>query len=93
MYIHLLYLGELLKELKWDPLKNEWLKRTRGISFEEIILERLLAVKEHPQRPMQRLMLFEREGYVWCVPYMENDQWIFLKTLYPSRKFTTMFRK
>lgn len=30
----------------------------------------------------------ELNGYIWIVPYVKHGNEIFLKTLYPSRKFT-----
>ncbi|NNN07283.1 MAG: toxin [Elusimicrobia bacterium] len=74
--------------IRWDPLKNEWLKRTRGISFEDILRAPFVAIEQHPKRPNQKLMLFEREGYIWVVPYVENGEEVFLKTLFPSRMYT-----
>lgn len=38
-------------------------------------------------------MLFEYRGYVWVVPYVADENEIFLKTLYPSRKYTTLHKK
>ncbi|OGX27370.1 MAG: hypothetical protein A2705_02000 [Omnitrophica WOR_2 bacterium RIFCSPHIGHO2_01_FULL_52_10] len=81
-----------MKELKWDLLKNERLKRARGVSFEELIQSRLVSIKEHPQRPDQKIMLFELKGYIWIVPFVEDADHIFLKTLYPSRKFTRLYK-
>ena len=39
-------------------------------------------------RPHQKLMLFERRGYIWVVPYVRTKDKIFLKTLFPSRAYT-----
>ena len=74
--------------IRWDPLKSEWLKRVRGVSFEDILRARFIAIEEHPKRPHQSLMLFEHEGYIWTVPYVRSGEDIFLKTLYPSRVYT-----
>ena len=38
-------------------------------------------------------MLFKLKGYIWIVPYVEEKDYIFLKTLYPSRKFTKLYKK
>jgi hypothetical protein len=73
---------------RWDPLKNEWLKRTRGVSFEEITSCKLVAKDGHPRWAHQRLMLFERDGYIWVVPCVEQGGDCFLKTAFPSRKYT-----
>ena len=75
-------------EIKWSILKNERLKKTRGISFEEILEAQLIGIKKHPARKNQRIMLFKHKGYVWVVPYSIEGDCIFLKTLFPSRKYT-----
>jgi len=52
---------------------------------------KLIDMTEHPKRPGQYLMLFEHKNYVWVVPCVEQGDDIFLKTLYPSRKYTRMY--
>jgi hypothetical protein len=81
-----------MEEVRWNLLKNERLKRTRGVSFEELIQVKLIAVKEHPHRVHQRMMLFERKGYIWVVPFVSSGDAIFLKTLFPSRKYTQLYK-
>ena len=49
--------------IRWDPLKSEWLKRTRGMSFEEIVSAKFVGITEHPKRSHQKLMLFELDGF------------------------------
>ncbi len=82
-----------MKDIRWSQLKSERLKKTRGVSFEEIISSELVAVKSHPKRADQSIMLFNLKGYIWIVPYVEEKEYIFLKTLYPSRKFTKFYIK
>ncbi|MBI4226974.1 MAG: toxin [Candidatus Omnitrophica bacterium] len=82
-----------MKEFRWDLLKNERLKRTRGVSFDEILQARVVAIRRHPRRPDQRLMVCERRGHLWVVPFVERGDVLFLKTLYPSRKYTKRYRK
>ena len=82
-----------MKEIRWNLLKSDRLKRTRGVSFEEILQSKLVAVKKHPTREHQNIMLFERKGYIWVVPYVESEDAFFLKTLYPSRKYTKLFKR
>ena len=83
----------MVKLVKWNILKSERLKRTRGVSFEEIIKGKLIAVKKHPRKEYQNIMLFEYKGYIWVVPFVEDGNEIFLKTLYPSRKYTKAYKK
>jgi hypothetical protein len=82
-----------MKNLRWSQLKSERLKRTRGVSFEEIICSELIAVKKHPNKLHQNIMLFKFNSYIWIVPYVEEENYIFLKTLYPSRKYTKLYNK
>lgn len=82
-----------MKEIKWSPLKSERLKRTRGVSFEEIMTAELVGVKRHPKKEDQNIMLFNYKGYIWIVPHIEEKEHIYLKTLYPSRKYTKIYRK
>lgn len=81
-----------MKDIRWSPLKSERLKVVRGVSFEELISSELVSVKKHPKRADQNIMLFKYKGYIWVVPYVEEKDYIFLKTLYPSRKFTKFYR-
>ena len=82
-----------MKDIRWSQLKSERLKKTRGVSFEEIISSGLVSVKAHTKRPNQNIMLFKLKGYIWIVPYVEEKDHLFLKTLYPSRKFTKLYRR
>lgn len=82
-----------MKDIRWSQLKSERLKKTRGTSFEEIVSSELISVKRHPKREDQNIMLFKYKGYIWIVPYIEEKNYIFLKTLYPSRKLTKLYRK
>lgn len=54
---------------------------------------RLIAVKEHPARKHQSVLLFEYKSYIWIVPFVVKGQEVFLKTLFPSRKYTKLYKK
>ena len=82
-----------MKELRWSLLKSERLKRSRGASFEELIQSTLVAVKRHPTKAHQNIMLFAYHGYIWVVPYVMSGDELFLKTLYPSRKYTKLYKR
>ena len=69
---------------------------SRGISFEMceayIIAGRILAVTDnHPPYEHQKIFVLEIEGYAYRVPFVENDDKIFLKTAYPSRVDTKKY--
>lgn len=82
-----------MKEIKWSPLKSKRLKRTRGVSFEEIIQAKFLDIREHPTRNVQQIFIFDYKGYIWAVPFVIDEGVIFLKTLYPSRKYQKLYRE
>ncbi len=83
-----------MKEISWDLIKNENLKTTRGASFEDLLNKgELVAVKGYTKRDNQQIMLFDYKNYIWIVPFVRNkDGSLFLKTLYPSRKYTGICR-
>lgn len=83
-----------MREIKWNLAKNERLKATRGASFEDLINKGdLIAIKEHSKRKNQSIMLFNYKKHIWIVPFVkEKDGAIFLKTLYPSRKYTKIYK-
>lgn len=82
-----------MKRLGWSHEKNAWLKRTRGVSFEEIAHhienDEVLDIRKHPNSeryPNQRIFVIAFGDYVYLVPFVEDDEEIFLKTIIPSRK-------
>lgn len=84
-----------MKYFTWDAAKNEKLKAERGIGFEEIVflIERgdVLDIVRHPQEsryPNQRMFVVRREDYAYVVPFVEEKDYFFLKTIIPSRKAT-----
>jgi hypothetical protein len=81
-----------LKELTWDPLKNEWLKRERGVSFEEMIQMPFLGMTTNHSRPYQKMLVYVFNGYIWVIPCVDNDNGFFLKTMYPSRRFQKLWK-
>ena len=82
-----------MKEIGWNKLKSERLKKIRGVSFEEIVASEFIKFKKHPKKDAQSVMFYKYKGYIWVVPYVENESCRFLKTLYPSRKHTKLYRK
>ena len=84
----------------WNPEKNEILKNERNISFEQIIFHLLKGdiwrIGDHPDQekyPGQKIYFVIIEDYIYLVPYIENGDEIFLKTIIPSRKATRDFRQ
>ena len=86
----------------WDEEKNDFLKKERGISFEEIVLYisegNVVDILEHPNKekyPNQNVYLVNIENYIYAVPFVENieEDIVFLKTAYASRKYTKEYKK
>ncbi len=84
-----------MKPINWNSAKNKQLVSERGISFEDIVfyLQQggLLDDVEHPNSdkyPDQRVFVVNVDDYAYLVPYVENRNEIFLKTVIPSRKAT-----
>lgn len=82
-----------MDKVRWNPLKSKRLKRTRGVSFEEIIQAEFLGIQSNPSRGNQRVLVYEYKGYVWAVPFVLEAEGIFLKTIYPSRKFKKIYKE
>lgn len=82
-----------MTERIWSPVKSQRLRKIRGVSFEELVKEKLVAVRSHPKRENQQILLFARKGYIWVVPFVEVGGKTFLKTLYPSRKWTKKYQR
>ena len=84
-----------MKPYRWNSEKNESLKAVRGISFENVVVSiesgGLLDTVNHPnpeKYPRQKVMIVAIENYVYLVPYVDEDDYYFLKTVIPSRKAT-----
>ena len=84
----------------WKEDKNILLKQHRKISFEQIILsienKQVLDVLEHPNQEKYKGQLFilvESNNYAYVVPASISDsgEECYLKTIYPSRKYTEKF--
>jgi uncharacterized DUF497 family protein len=87
-----------MKVFRWDNEKNEWLKKNREVSFEEVVilLERkdVLEVVGHPNQnkyPGQKIATLKIGDYAYLVPYVQENDEIFLKTIIPSRKATNRY--
>jgi uncharacterized DUF497 family protein len=85
---------------RWDNEKNELLKSTRGVCFEQVVLlmekEEVLDTIEHPNQeryPGQKIAVVMIDTYVYLVPYVEHNEEIFLKTIIPSRKATNKYMR
>ena len=79
----------------WNNDKNSELKRIRNVCFEQVVLHiaqgDLLDILEHPNKaryPNQKVLVVKMIDYVYAVPFVEDGDIRFLKTIIPSRKLT-----
>ena len=84
-----------MKPFRWSPEKNEQLQLDWGISFENMVVAiesgGLLDILAHPnlaKYPNQKMLVVVSDGYAYLVPFVEEDDHFFLKTVIPSRKAT-----
>ena len=87
-----------MKVFRWDNEKNEKLKKGRGVCFEQVVLlmerEDVLDTIEHPNQDKylgQKVAIVKIEIYIHLVPYVQERDEIFLKTIIPSRKATKKY--
>jgi hypothetical protein len=87
-----------MKSINWNTEKNLVLKESRGVCFEDVVffIERGDTLDDHlhpnqQEYPGQRIMVVGIGNYAYLVPYVENEEELFLKTIIPSRKATQKY--
>ena len=70
------------------------------MSFERVVVaienNQLLDVLEHPNQEKyagQRIFVVDMDDYVFLVPFLEKEDRIFMKTIIPSRKAVSKYRR
>ncbi|MCK5306790.1 MAG: toxin [Candidatus Omnitrophica bacterium] len=83
---------------KWNNEKNELLKYSRKICFEQIAMHidqgDLIDIIGHPNQnryPNQKMLVVKVNEYVYLVPFIKEGNVRFLKTIIPSRKATKKY--
>ena len=88
-----------MKTIMWDKSKARKLAENsdRKINFERCLVAtehgNILANIENPARNGQCIYVLEIESYAYVVPYVQDEENIYLKTVYPSRKYTKLYLK
>ena len=68
-----------------------------NVTFEDCALAiedgRVLAIESNPSKNhlKQKMYVLNIGNYAYCVPFVESESGIFLKTIFPSRKFTALY--
>ena len=63
--------------------------------LDKIEKKEVLARRSHPDKdryPYRYIFVMELNGYICYVPFVENEEEIFLKTIIPSRKLNKEFK-
>ena len=87
--------------INFSEEKNELLRALRRVCFDDVLEaiqeDRIIGYIKHfkPSKyPNQFLLFVEINGYIYVVPYVKNDKKmeLYLKTIYPSRKLTKIYK-
>lgn len=93
------YLKENMKRIEWDKNKNKLLQLERNLSFEAIVVAieqgKLVDIVSNPSKNHihQNVLIVEIDNYLVLVPFVEDDEKIFLKTAFRSRKVMKNYRR
>ena len=87
-----------MKYFEWNEVKNKQLMQKRNISFEIVvvcikngyILDKI-KYPNYKKYPHQFVYIIEIDEYVYAIPFVEDNEKIFLKTIIPSRKLTRQY--
>ncbi len=85
--------------LEFNEEKNEILKETRGVSFNDVVdayvNNRVLDDLVSKNHPNQRILVVRLKKYIYAVPYIVDTKRkvLFLKTIYPSRILVKKYKK
>ena len=82
----------------WNEEKNDQLKKERKIGFERVVIAieagNILDIFDHPNKERygkQILIIVNIDDYAYVVPTICNKEEYFLKTIFPSRKYTDIY--
>ncbi|WP_109735791.1 MULTISPECIES: toxin [unclassified Fibrobacter] len=87
-----MYIMHINPTIEWNAEKAKKLWEERGISFNEIMEKlksgefKVCPVDNQKDHKGQKMFLIEMNGYTHCVPFVETDSGVFLKTAFKSRK-------
>ncbi|MDD5769803.1 MAG: toxin [Candidatus Gracilibacteria bacterium] len=78
----------------FSPEKNKILKLQRDITFEEVIEEienaeidlDIIPHSNTIKYPNQFMFIIKMKGYIYSIPFIKNENKIFLKTIFPDRR-------
>jgi len=88
-------------EIEFSEEKNQLLKKTRGICFDDVIelIEKDNIIDDIDNKSKnhktQSLLIIKIKNYVYAIPYVKDliNKKMFLKTIYPSRFWKKKYAK
>ena len=83
---------------QWSTEKNRILKQKRGVTFEQAVMHiengDILDLIDHPNKTRyanQQIIVININEYAHAVPFVQQNEIRFLKTIVPSRKLTKLY--
>ncbi|TNF66423.1 MAG: BrnT family toxin [Gammaproteobacteria bacterium] len=80
---------------EWDKKKNHILKKTRNITFEEIIEaienDQIVGIEVSKKYPHQSILCIKVRGYIYAVPIEERGNNIRLVTAFKDRRLNKKY--
>ena len=82
----------MTKSVKFNAEKDVHLRAERGYWFLDVFYGgELLDVIENPNYEHQEIFIVSYDDYIWCIPFIEEEDYIFFKTMYKSRKLKKIY--
>ncbi len=90
-------MGDFMNKLvEWSFEKAKQLKEARNIELERVavMIEEVeyIDIRDIPSRPHQKMFILDYDDYIVCVPFVEDDTKIFIKTAYKNRKTNKLIK-
>jgi len=87
-------------QINWSDEKNTFLKDIRDVRFEDVELaimsDNILDIIPHFNKdkyPNQEILIVTIRSYTYYVPFVMDEEQIFLKNIIPSRKYHKIYKK
>lgn len=85
-----------MKLIKWNLEKAQRLENERNIKLERIAVliseKKFFGILDVSSRPGQQMFILDYEDYTVCVPFVESESEIFIKTAFRSRKINKQIK-
>ncbi|MDP8162569.1 hypothetical protein QJU89_07335 [Pasteurella skyensis] len=85
-----------MKKFKWNEDKNKEIQRRHNLRFEDLQgLEPIIIIEKHnPEKyPSQDAFIYVINDYPVFVPFVEEEDYIFLKNMIPKRAYKKLIKE